>query len=94
MVLFTKIDGRRFLLALIIVIILTGLSFLAALGSGKGLFSWLFIVFQFPTHSLFWKYFSQSTMMYRLGLITNIFFWTFIFERIFLIVIYLRRKNL
>jgi hypothetical protein len=91
MLLFREISSKRFLLAIILVIMLTGLSYLSALGSGKGVLPYLFYIFRFPTHSLFWDFFSQSSTLYRAGLVINIFFWSVILERTFLVAGYLKK---
>ena len=69
---------------------LTILGYLSALGSGEGLLPYLFYILRFPTHSLLWDFFSQSSTLYRTGLVINIFFWSLILERIFLFAAYLK----
>jgi len=86
MLLFKEIHLKRFVLAMFIVIMLTGLSYLSAMGSSSKMTSWLFYVFRFPTHTLFWGLFSQSSTLYRLGLVINIFFWSIILERLLMLV--------
>ena len=90
MLLFKEISLKRFLLAVVIVIILTGLSYLSVMGNESGIISWLFYMLRFPTHSLFWDFFSQSSTLYRLGLVINIFFWSIILERVLMLVSYIR----
>ena len=90
MLLFKEISAKRFLLAIILVIMLTGLGYLSALGSGKGLLSYLFYIFRFPTHSILSDFFGQSSTLYRTGLVINIFFWSLIFERTFFVAAYLK----
>jgi hypothetical protein len=91
MLLFKEISAKRFLLAIILVTMLTGLGYLSALGSGKSLLPYLFYMFRFPTHSLLWEFFSQSSTLYKTGLVINIFLWSLILERTFLIAAYFKR---
>ena len=86
MILFREISAKRYLMANVIVIVLTSLSYLSALVGGKGFLPWLFYMFRFPTHTLFWDSFNPSSGMYRTGLVINIFFWSIILERIFYLI--------
>ena len=89
---YPRISAKRFLLALIIIIILTGISYLSLLGGGKGFLPYLFFVLRFPTHTLLWKVISQSSTLYKLGLVANIFFWSLVVERIFVAFCWLKNK--
>jgi len=93
MLLFQRVNAKRFLLALIIVIILTGLSYLSLLGGGKGFLPYLFLILRFPTHTLLWKAISSSSALYRIGLVVNIFFWSFVLERILAAFYSLKNKR-
>ena len=93
MLLFEKIKSKRLLLAILFAITLTSLSYLSALGSGRGILSSMFLVFRFPTHTLFWDVFSETSFMYRLGLVINIVFWSIIFERVLLLISHLAKRQ-
>jgi hypothetical protein len=92
MFLYKEISAKRYFLGLIIAIILTGISYLAALSGGQGLQSWLFNIFRFPCHTLFWDFFKQSSTLYRLGLVINIFVWALMLERFFTLIVKFRSK--
>ena len=79
--------------ALIAVSILTGISFLSvfAANEGTGINVCLFEIFRFPTHTLFWDYFSSSSSLYRKGLFINIAFYSIIIER--LITLYRSKRK-
>jgi hypothetical protein len=93
MLLFQKISAKRFLLALIVVIILTGLSYLSLLGGGRGILPYLFLVLRFPTHTLLWEAISQSSTLYRIGLVVNIFFWSLVLERLLTVFYFLKDRR-
>lgn len=84
MLLRQKINFKVLLLAIIIVSLLTGISFLMAFAAKEemGIGFFLFEIFRFPTHTLFWDYFSSSSALYRTGLFINIAFYSMIIERL------------
>lgn len=86
-------NKRIFKRSIIIVGILLFFSFLAAwqidegwTSSGVGpvtsALSKLFYILRFPTHTLFWIFFSSSAFLFFLGLFINCIFYGFIIERI------------
>jgi hypothetical protein len=81
------INQKRFILAIVIISFLTALSYLSALGNGKGVLPILFYIFRFPTHTLLWDFFSQSSIIYRVGLVINVLFWSLVIERILSILL-------
>jgi hypothetical protein len=88
-----KIKGQRFLLAFVTVIMLTGFSYLVCMSAAESTRGcYMFEVFRFPTHTLIWSVFNKSSTLYRLGLVINIFFWTFILERLIMITAYALRN--
>jgi hypothetical protein len=87
---------KTFVIAAILIFILTFLSFIAAGAVDEGtdgagligvityLFSILFYIFRFPTHSLFFEYMTGS--IFYIGLLINCLFWALIIERIFRLI--------
>jgi hypothetical protein len=65
------------------------MAFAADEGTGGSFF--LFEIFRFPTHTLFWEYFSSSSFLYRMGLFYNIIFYSILFERL---TLYLRARTM
>jgi len=94
MLLLKEISAKRFLLAIVLAIMMTGFSYLAALANDQGALVWLFYTFRFPTHTLFWDFFKQSSTLYRTGLVINIFFWALVFERIIMFLRYLNKGQI
>ena len=93
MILLRKVSLKRFILSLFIVSCLTGLSYLSALGSGKGALVYLFYIFRFPTHTLLEEYFQKSSSLYRKGLFINVIFWSIILERLLTIIVAIKHKK-
>ena len=93
MLLKQKVNFKVLLLAILAISLLTGISFLMAFAddgdTGIGLHT--FEVFRFPTHTLFWEYFSSTSSLYRVGLFINIIFYSVIIERI--ITLFRRSKK-
>ena len=92
MFLIKDISAKRYLLGWVIAILLTGMSYLAGLSSGTGWLTSVFTVARFPTHTLFWDFFSQSSTFYRLGLVVNIFLWALMLERLFTLNVWYRNR--
>ena len=90
-----KINFRIFFGCLVVVAFLTGVSYLAAFAhdEGAGGAAIPFMLFRFPTHTLFWDYFSQSSYRYTLGPWINIFLNAFLLERAFAAVRSLMRRK-
>lgn len=74
---------------------MTGISFLMAFAAeeGTGIDLHLFEVFRFPTHTLFWDYFSSTSNLYGIGLGINIILYTVLVERILTYLKYLRKSG-
>lgn len=51
-------------------------------GTITSAFAKLFSMLRFPTHTLFWNFFSSSTFLFFLGLFINCILYAFIIERI------------
>lgn len=75
--------------AFIIIAILTTICFFAFVSEDRHVFAPNFLlksladlysVFQFPTHTLFWKLFSSSSTLYFFGLVFNCALYAFIVE--------------
>jgi hypothetical protein len=86
-------NKRIFKKSIIIVGILLFFSFLAAwqidegwtsaeVGPVTATLSKLFNILRFPTHALFWNFFSGNAVLFFLGLFINCIFYGFIIERI------------
>lgn len=84
-----RINFSILLISFLIISFLTGISFLAAMG-GEG---FLFIFFCFPTHTLFWDYFTSSSHLYRVGLYINIAFYAVLTERLITHIKGVKLKN-
>lgn len=79
-----RINFKVLLIVIVLTSILTGISFLIAFSAdeGTGINFHLFEIFRFPTHTLFWNYFSSSSSLYRTGLFINIAFYSLLIERL------------
>jgi len=90
-----RVNFKTLLIAIIAVSVLTGISFLMAFAAdeGTGIDFHLFEIFRFPTHTLFWDYFSSSSSLYRAGLWINIAFYSIIIERLITYVNYKRKTS-
>ena len=84
-----RLNYKILLVSFIIVSLLTWISYMAAMFGNGG----LFMIFRFPTHSLFWNLVSGSSHLFRLGLAINVVLYTFVLERIFTFLFSLRKKN-
>lgn len=80
----SKINYTLFFILLLIIGMLTGISFLMAFANDEGMGGLIhpFLIFRFPTHTLFWIYFSSTGTRYTLGLFINIFVNSFVLERL------------
>lgn len=76
-------------------VLLTSVSLLFAFGKDEGtlgegfaknLVADSFYVFRFPTHTIFWQFFSSSGGLYLAGLTLNCLFYGFLVERIIRLV--------
>jgi hypothetical protein len=82
-----------FLISVIVIGVLTFVSFLAAFAIDEGnklnmiwlFFSKLFYVLRFPTHTLFWAFLTrhEGPTIYLMGLFINCIFYALLIERIF-----------
>lgn len=90
-----RINFKILLIAIVVTSIMTGVSFLMAFSADEGTGNnfHLFEIFRFPTHILFWDYFSSSSSLYRTGLFINIIFYSLLIERLTTLFIG-KRKNL
>ncbi len=79
----------RFFKAFVAIGILTTICFFAFVSEDKNVFapnfflsslSDLYSVFQFPTHTLLWGFFSSNNVLYFLGLVINSLLYAFIIE--------------
>ena len=86
-----KFNKGTFVSATILIGLLLIPSFMAAWAEDEGtlgynsfwlLFSKLFYLFRFPTHTLMWTVFSNGATMYFLGLLINCMFWGLLIERL------------
>jgi hypothetical protein len=89
-----NINKKYFILFTILFTVLTFISFMAAWSEEEGtigksktlnLFAYLFNVFRFPTHNLFWNWISGE--LYFVGLVINSMFYGLISERIINLII-------
>jgi hypothetical protein len=46
----------------------------------------VFQVVRFPTHTLFWEFFNQTTRTFYAGLILNILFYSLVIERMIVLI--------
>jgi hypothetical protein len=90
-----RINYLTLLIALIVVTLLTGISFIMAFAAdeGTGIDLHLFEVFRFPTHTLFWDYFSSTSNLYGLGLGINVFLYAILVERILTYLKHVRKSG-
>ena len=82
-----------FLISVIVIGVLTIVSFIAAFGVDEGnklntgwlFFSKLFYVLRFPTHTLFWGFLTrhEGPAIFLIGLFINCIFYALLIERIF-----------
>jgi hypothetical protein len=95
MQLIRRINIPLLLGASVLVGILTVVSFVFAwakdegtMGSGffKNMLADSFSIFRFPTHVLFWGFFSSSAQSFFVGLTMNCLFWGLIIERSFWLI--------
>src|SRR5436190_7638992 len=66
--------------------LLTVVSFFGAWAYDEGtmnssILASVFKVFRFPTHTLFWDFFNQTTATFYSGLLLNVVFYAFLTER-------------
>lgn len=89
--LFKKINFKILIPAIVVLIILTFLSFLCAWAEDEGTLGESLIgligakgfhVFRFPTHTILWGIVQDSFLLYVLGLLINPVFYAFLIERI------------
>jgi hypothetical protein len=97
-----KFNWSIFLYSAILVGFLIVSSFIAAgaedegtLGSGMigMVLSKLFYILRFPTHTLFWNFFSSDSNHYFGGLLINCLFYGLIVERIAFVIKFQRQKR-
>ena len=95
-----KFNTRAFFISFVLTGCLLILSFFAAwakdegtLGNGfiSSVLAKLFYTLRFPTHTLLWDFFSSNATIYFLGLLINIIFWGFVFERTVFLLRILKR---
>ena len=97
MLLLKKINFKILLIAAVIISVITWISYISAMLSPykeSEQNDWtLFEIFRFPTHTLFSNTFYKTSSLYRLGLIINVVFYSFLLERIIMLIRYYVSKH-
>lgn len=82
---------KTFFISIAVYILLLIPCYLATFGNDEGtlnpgspllFFAWLFNVLRFPTHTLLWPLFSQTSIIYFIGFMINTVLWALVVERI------------
>jgi hypothetical protein len=82
-----RINFAAFTFSFLLIGLLTIVSFFGAWAYDEGtassfVLASLFKILRFPTHTLFWDYFNQTTTTFYLGLLINVFLFAFVTERL------------